>query len=407
METNITRIQRDIEKIGEFTLTPGEGTTRFTYTKEYDGARKYIINEMKAAGLAVYEDSVGNIFGRRDGLQDGPVVMLGSHFDSVKNGGGFDGVAGVVAGLEIARVLQEKNIRTQYPVEFAALIEEEGGRFGGGLFASRLMVGAVKEEELHTFKDRDGISMAEAMKPYGFAPENFTQAIRRKEDVKAFFELHIEQGPILENDNRDIGVVDYIVGLTQFEITICGSADHAGTTPMDMRKDALVGAAQAVAALPNLAIAAGNGTVATVGWFAVSPGAANAVPGKVTFTVDIRSRSEQCIIEVKKQFAETIANVCGGMLTYQITDKIFVNPVKMSENFVKVFQKNCEKLNFTYKNMVSGAGHDAMVLAAITDVGLVFVPSKGGKSHSPAEWTDYDKLQKGIELLYHTIKDFA
>jgi allantoate deiminase len=409
MNTKLERIKKDIETLAQFTATPGKGLTRFSFTEEDRKSREYIKDELKNAGLEVYEDAAGTVVGRLEGeLKDAPAVMIGSHFDSVKNGGNFDGPAGVVAGLEIARVFQERGLKPKYPIEFIAMIEEEGGRFGGGLFASRAMVGKVTREQLDTYKDAEGISTAEAMRKFGFNPDRIHEAIRKPENVRAFLELHIEQGPILETNCKDIGIVDYIVGIREYEIVIKGRPDHAGTTPMNMRADALDAAAGVISEISCYAKEAGEGTVATVGKLQVLPGAANIVPGEVQFLVDIRSKKLELIDEVSAKIEAKLKKVSSEKgVTFTIIEKLSVAPVRLAEGIVGSLNKSCDNNKFTKASMLSGAGHDAMVMADITDVGLVFVPSKGGRSHCPEEWTDYEQLQKGIEVVYDTVKDLA
>jgi allantoate deiminase len=403
--TKLERIKRDIEELAKFNSTPGEGLTRFSLTDADRGARNYLKSELSKLNLKVYEDAAGNIFGRMDGKdKKAPSILIGSHFDSVKNGGNFDGPAGVVMALEIMRVLRERNVVTKYPIEFVAMIEEEGGRFGSGVFGSRAMTGKVTYAQLLNNKDSEGISMAEAFEKFGFDPREIKKAQRRPEDVKAFIELHIEQGPILESEKKDIGLVEFIVGINEFEVTVKGRPDHAGTTPMNMRKDALVAASQLVSNIEHFATEAGNGTVATVGTLNVFPGAANIVPGKVTFTVDIRSKKKSCIEKVRKQIESKLIEIQEKLgLSWDIKDMLLVDPVEMSHEIMDIFEETAEKLGFSYKKMISGAGHDAMVMTSITDTGLVFVPSKNGRSHCPEEWTDYEDLQRGIELIYHTV----
>ncbi|MCX7781578.1 MAG: Zn-dependent hydrolase, partial [Negativicutes bacterium] len=306
-ETNVKRIQHDLEMMARHTATPGAGVTRFSFTEQDRLTREYIKSRMRECNLTVYEDAAGAVIGRREGAKgDAPVVMVGSHFDSVKNGGAFDGPAGVVAALEIAGILNENQVKTEYPIEFVALIEEEGGRFGGGLFGSRAMAGRVTQEELTEFKDAQGISMAEAMAAFGFDPAKIGEAARKPEQLRAFLELHIEQGPILETTGIDAGIVETVVGLTQLEITLTGRPDHAGTTPMAMRADALVAAADIIRLVNRLAQEAGEGTVATVGRLAVSPGAANIVPGNVVFTVDIRSAGAATIGQIREAVEQAV-----------------------------------------------------------------------------------------------------
>lgn len=409
MDTKLQRIQKDIETLAQFNATPGKGLTRFSFTMEDRLAREYIKGEMEMAGLKVFEDAAGTIVGRLEGkLENAPVVMVGSHYDSVKNGGNFDGPAGVVTAMEIARVLHEKNLKTNFPIEFIAMIEEEGGRFGGGLFASRAMVGKVTRDQLDSFKDQEGISTAQAMKDFGLDPDRIGEAVREPGSIKAFLELHIEQGPILETQGKDIGIVDYIVGIREFEVIIKGRPDHAGTTPMSMRADALDAAASVISKISGFAKEAAEGTVATVGRLQVLPGAANIVPGEVRFVVDIRSKNSSCIETVTERIKRDIEET-GQMkgVQWQFIDKLDVPPVKLSDEIMDSLERNCKSLEFSKEIMLSGAGHDAMVMAAIADVGLVFVPSKDGRSHCPEEWTPYEDLQKGIEVVYRTICDLA
>jgi len=409
LKTNLERIKNDIEALSQFNSSPGLGLTRFSLTEADRNAREYLRGELKKLGLEVYEDAAGSLFGRRKGEDDTlPVIMIGSHFDSVKNGGNFDGPAGVIMALEIMRVLHENNIKTKYPIEFVAMIEEEGGRFGGGVFGSRAMAGLVDYEQLKRNKDENGISMAEAFEAFGFDPAKIKDAARLPESIKAFIELHIEQGPILESSGLDIGIVDFIVGISQTRITVTGRPDHAGTTPMHMRADPLSAAAHVISKISSYAVAEGNGTVATVGTMKVSPGAANIVPGSVTFTVDIRSKNNDNIEAVKSKIHKEFEALTKRTdISYEILDLLSVKPVKMDPQISALFEKSANKNQFTYKAMSSGAGHDAMIMGAVTSVGLIFVPSKDGRSHCPEEWTDYKDLQKGIELIYHTILELG
>ena len=404
------RIQRDIEVLAQFTSSPGQGVTRFSFTAEDRAAREYIKQQMAASHLQIREDAAGNVFGRREGRRsDAPVVMIGSHFDSVKNGGSFDGPAGVVAGLEIARILDENQFITDYPFEFVAMIEEEGGRFGAGLFGSRAMAGKVFPTELQNLRDQDGVSVAEAMRGFGLEPANITSAIRPADQLKAFFELHIEQGPILENAKTAVGLVETVVGIDQWEIEVQGRPDHAGTTPMDMRADALVAAADIVQDLYRLGKQAGAGTVATVGKLQVWPGAGNIVPGTVVFSVDIRSAAAAKIQHISEALRAAVYDLperYPGVIT-RIKPVLSVKPTALSETVLQIFEEEARACGITTQRMVSGAGHDAMIMAELTEVGLIFVPSRGGRSHCPEEWTDYEQLQKGIDLLLSAILRIA
>lgn len=409
MKTNLDRIKNDIEQLSRFNATPGNGLARWSFTKEDRGAREYIKQQMESAGLKVYEDAAGTVVGRLEGkLKGAPVIMVGSHFDSVKNGGNFDGPAGVVAGLEIARVIKENNYTLRYPLEFVAMIEEEGTRFGGGLLGSRAMAGKVTKEELENFKDQEGISMAQAMRDFGFDPEKIHDAVRNPGTLKAFIELHVEQGPVLEKNKKDIGIVEYIVGIDLLEISVKGRPDHAGTTPMDMRIDALDAAASVISSISGFAKDAGEGTVTTVGILNLLPGAANIVPGEVVFTVDIRSKKSNCIKEVGQSIRNELDKVSRKKgVTYTMVKKLAAQPVKLDDKIISCLEENCDILGLSKQKILSGAGHDAMVMAGITDVGMVFVPSKNGRSHCPEEWTDYEDLQKGVEVVFRTIMDIG
>ena len=402
IQSNIHRIQRDIEALAHFTASPGEGVTRFSFTAEDRLAREYIKNQMAASHLKVYEDAAGTIIGRREGSRRcAPAVMIGSHFDSVKKGGPFDGPAGVVAALEISRILDENRICTEYPLEFIAMVEEEGGRFGAGLFGSRAMAGKILPGELLNFHDDAGISVARAMQDFGLEPEAITSAVRSPDQLKAFLELHIEQGPILEKTGIDVGLVETVVGIEQWEIEIQGRPDHAGTTPMNMRADALVAAADVIKQIYRLASDSAAGTVATVGKLQVSPGAGNIVPGKAIFTVDIRSDNAtdiQQLSEAIQRFLFSLAKEYPGIST-RMSPVLSIDPTPLSSDILQLLEEEAGFSGITSRRMRSGAGHDAMVMASLTEVGLVFVPSRDGRSHCPEEWTDYNKLKKGVDLL--------
>ena len=409
IESSAERIARDIEGLAEFTATPGMGMTRFSFSEEDRKTREFIKERMREAGLTIFEDGAGNLFGRREGKQaDAPPIMVGSHFDSVKNGGNFDGPAGVVMALEIARLLHENKVETELPIEFAALVEEEGGRFGGGLFGSRAMTGQVSLTELDTSRDRDGISLGEAMKSAGFDPGRLEEAVRPEGSLRAFMEMHIEQGPVLESEGIDLGIVRTIVGIHQKEVEILGRADHSGTTPMDMRKNALTTASKAVLFLDEAARAAGAGTVGTVGKMEVYPGGTNIVPGRALFTVDIRSSEKEkleSLVTAFEKFLMKLGEEEGVEIS--MTEKLRVDPVKMSEKLCALFLPEAEKRGYSSKRLQSGAGHDAMMMASVAETGLVFVPSRGGRSHCPEEWTDCAQIKKGVDVVLGVLLTLA
>ncbi|MBC1495603.1 Zn-dependent hydrolase [Listeria welshimeri] len=408
MQTNLERIKNHLEQLDVYTATPDQGTTRLTYSKEDLGARNYLKSEMAKVGLTVSEDAIGNIYGRLEGANpDLPAVIVGSHFDSVPNGGAFDGPAGVITGLEVASVFHEQQIKPYFPLEIIAMVEEEGARFGAGLLASRAITGKVTKEMLHEMKDADGITAAEAMAGLGFDANKVHTAIRTKDSVKAFIELHIEQGPVLESANEDVALVDTVVGLTEIKVTIKGQAGHAGTTPMLDRKDALVAAVEILKELPELAIQEGGGTVLTIGKLNVYPNGANVIPDKVVFTVDIRAKEEIHVLNTLEKTKKIIQSAEKNGITCEIEDMLYEKPTYLSKEIHQALTESADKLGFKYRTMVSGAGHDAMIFAGMTEVGLIFVPSHSGISHAPEEWTDYDQLQKGIEVVLETVKKWT
>ncbi len=409
MRTNLERIQRDIEALSAFNSTPGAGLTRFSFSEEHKKAQDYIVKQMEEAGLQVRIDPCGTIIGRLEGEDpSAPSVMTGSHFDSVRNGGNFDGPAGVITALETARVFHENGLKFRRPVEFIAMVEEEGARFGGGLFASRAMTGRLTAQELATFRDGDGISTGEAMRAFGLDPDRFQEAVRKPGEIQNFIELHIEQGPILEAEQKQLGIVETIVGIRELEVTIHGRPDHAGTTPMNMRADSFLAAARTALAATEAAVQAGEGTVATVGKAQVLPGSFNIVAGTVTFFVDIRSRNKACIDQVEKAIRENLQKEAENPgITWEIRVMMETDPVETDREVCRILEESAGELGITSKRMLSGAGHDAMIMADIAKIGLVFVPSKGGRSHCPEEWTDYDQLQKGVEVVCAAVEKLA
>lgn len=400
---NLERIKAHFDVMRMFTATPNAGMTRLSYSPEDIKTRNYIKAKMEEYGLRVWEDGLGNIFGKLAGtIPDAPSVLVGSHFDSVPHGGIFDGVAGVVAGLEVAALFQEQNIQPAYPLEVIAMVEEEGTRFGSGLMGSRGIHGILDKEDFKKMRDKEGISVVDAMKQAGLDP---SQPIHRHpKTMKAFLELHIEQGPVLEKEKISLGIVDKIVGMCQLEVTVKGKAGHAGTTPMDLRQDALVVAAKIVAQLPDLVKNEEKGTVITTGQLNVYPNGANVIPEKVVFTIDLRSGDEETMERVLETVEKFIQAEEKAGINIDIEQKLWVPPKKLNEQIHHLLQKSAEKLGITYMTMPSGAGHDAMIFSDFTDTGLIFIPSKNGISHHPDEWSEFEDIARGIDVLFEAVK---
>lgn len=394
------RIEKHLDLLATFTKTAGAGVTRLSYSKEDLQARQYIKGEMEAYGLVVREDPYGNIIGRLEGQRkDAPVVMVGSHFDSVPNGGAYDGTAGVVVGLEIAALFQEHDLQAENPLEVIALIEEEGSRFGGALMGSRAMLGQLPYEDFSSLTDDSGMTTIEAMKEAGIWKRD--EPMIYPYPLKAFLELHIEQGPILEDEGKSIGIVSGIVGLRQLELTVQGQAGHAGTTPMNRRADALVAASTLISKFPSIAKTIDEEMVITSGKLQVYPNGANVIPDKVVFTVDIRSTNEQHIttaLEKIEAYAEEAAEC-----EISIECLMAIEPKAMDSKIIQLFEEQTKSLQLAYRHMPSGAGHDAMVFSDVTAAGMLFVPSREGLSHCPEEYTATADFVKGTNVLVKTI----
>ncbi|GAB4074209.1 Zn-dependent hydrolase [Barrientosiimonas marina] len=405
MQAKPKRIQQLITDLSAFTKTPGNGVTRLTYSKEDLQARDYIKQTMQSYGLRVQEDGMGNIYGKLEGkLREAPSVIVGSHFDSVPNGGAYDGAAGVVAGLEVAALFQDNQLTPHYPLEVIAMIEEEGSRFRG-LMGSSGITGSIKENTFSEITDADGISVTDAMANAGL---DISQPIYRDPStMRAFLEMHIEQGPTLEESQIPIGVVQSIVGLTQLNVTVIGQAGHAGTTPMDKRSDALIAAAEMISDLPRLAADEGNGSVLTVGQLQVSPNAANVIPDSVNFTIDIRSAQEEHVLNILNQAKELIHSYHNDRIKTNIQQSLYIRPKTLNDHIQSLLSDTCTDLNIASTKMNSGAGHDAMVFSDVTDVGLIFVPSQDGLSHCPEEYTHELDLARGVNVLYETAKQLT
>ncbi len=409
-KTRTDRIQRDIEELAKFSCVEGIGCTRFTYTKEWRQARDYVVAGMQAAGLKVREDPVGIIIGTLEGKDPSkPVVMTGSHLDTVKTGGRFDGIAGTISALEAARVMHDEGFVPERTIEFVGLPEEEGARFGSGLFGSRAMCGKLYPDELNKYKDKDGVSFAQAMTEYGLDPSKAGETVRKPGSIKAFIELHIEQGPILENEKTDIGIVESIVGLRTFDVFVHGRSDHAGNTPLNMRADTFLATAKAVCAGTEKAYEIGENTVFTCGYVTVEPGAFNIVTKETHFQIDCRSKTIANVDKVMEVVRASLDKSCAENpgLSYEIREKLSMAEVPMNEEIKSLMEKEAADAGISTRRMFSGAGHDAMVMGSICDVAMIFVPSHEGRSHVPEEWTDYEDVQKGAEVLYRTVKKLA
>lgn len=395
------RIARDLEHLKQYTATPGNGCTRLPFTKEARQAVEYLKELMGESGLTVREDAAGNVIGVLEGEDPGaPCVMMGSHYDSVYNGGDYDGIAGVICAIEVARLLNEEGIRPKRNFAVAGFCDEEGTRFGTGYFGSGAILGHRDVEYTKQFRDRDGVSIYEAMKEYGLEPEQIKEAAWGEGTIGHFLEAHIEQGPVLDTAGTEIGLVDCIVGIQRYMVTVHGRADHAGTTPMDMRMDAVDGAAKVISRIADWAREKADGTVATVGYVNTVPGGMNIVAEKVEFTVDIRSRNNDNIndiaLRIRKALEREVKEFGGS---FEMDNKLTITPVELSGEMLDIMEQECKARGYSYRRMISGAGHDALEMGQVLPTVMLFVPSKEGRSHCPVEFTRYSDLAKAAVIM--------
>jgi allantoate deiminase len=401
------RIRRDMEAINAFNASPGKGVTRLTFSKEYQGAIRYLVEELKGIGLKSIFTPGGNLLARLKGSDpQAPAVLTGSHLDTVSSGGCFDGTVGVVAALEAVRVIRERGIEHRLPVCFIVFAEEEGSRFGWGLLGSSIWTGRIHPDRLGAIKDKDGVSFLEALERAGM-DETF-HSLLRPEDVAAMVEVHVEQGGILERANRKIGVVEAIAGIRQMVVTVEGVANHAGTTHMGYRFDALQGASRIINAVEETALTAGSGSVATVGQVSCEPGQANVIPGRVSFTVDIRHSSGGRLEAATGDLLHRAEKICRTRgLEFSVAEKAMVEPVKLSGKLCGIIERQARARQVKPLRMVSGAGHDTGIMASLCEAAMIFLPSKGGRSHCPEEFTSHENIVLGTEILVDTLLEIV
>jgi allantoate deiminase len=407
MPVNKKRLQKDIDTINGFNTTPGSGITRLTFSPEYQGAVAYVIDELKVIGADIYIGPAGNVRARLDGSDDrGPAVMMGSHLDTVAHGGQFDGVVGVVTALETARAIAEDSIKHRLPVDVVIFAEEEGSRFSRGLLGSSIWTGQMSPDLLAAVKDDRNISYLEAMTQAGMHVDD--DRTLKSSDIKAMLEVHIEQGAVLEKRRHRIGLVEAIAGIRQLDITIKGKADHAGTTPMGERSDALQAAARIIIAIDEIAGNSGPHGVATVGRITCIPAQVNVIPGRARFSVDVRNSDRELLESAVDDITRAVTDICRGrQLDFDIDRLAEAEPVALSANIVELMEKKALRRNTTSYKLISGAGHDTALVAGLAEAGMIFVPSRDGRSHCPQEFTRIEDIVLGCEILLDTVVELA
>lgn len=401
VRVNMKRFQETMVTLNQYGHSP-EGMNRIAYTRSEQQAVQYMVDLFTKEGLDVRVDEIGNVIARREGSDPSlPAVACGSHIDTVYNGGQYDGTIGVLAGLEIIRQLNEENIVTNHPLELIIFACEESSRFGVATIGSKAMIGHLQKHDVATLVDKDGITFAEALAACQLTVTEISKATRTQEEIKVFYELHVEQGPVLENDHTQIGIVTGIAAPTRFEVMIQGRESHSGSTPMWLRRDAFLGAAEIALLAEQLArMEAPNGTVATVGHCSVQPGAMNVVPGEATMLIDIRSIFTQSKQKVVTKLQRGIAEIAEKrQLHIEIKKLCEEEPVKMNVQVIQSIKDSCQHLGYRYLEMPSGAGHDAMNLAKQYPTGMIFIPSQAGLSHHKNEYTELKAIDIGVTLL--------
>lgn len=399
-KVNQVRLENRIMELAKFGLQENGETERVAFSDADISAQKWVAQTLKNLGLEVHIDFAGNIIGIRKG-KDAALnpISFGSHIDRVPNGGNYDGCVGSMASLEVLEVLNENKIKTKHPLEIIIFSNEEGGVMGSRAIAGHLGKGALE------VINSTGYSMGEGIMRLGGDINRIAEVARKKGKIAAFLELHIEQGGILDKENLDIGIVEGIVGLKWWDVEFTGFANHAGTTPMNSRQDALLAAAKFIVAVNEITNSFEGAQVGTVGKIKSEPGAPNVIPGKVITSLEIRDLSSEVIEKVYqaiKSKGEEIAKVSNVQIEFRPLDTT-ADPAIMTADIQNEIKASAEKLGLSSKKMPSGAGHDAQDMALIAPTGMIFVPSKGGISHSPKEFTSAVDMANGANVLLHTI----
>ncbi len=400
---NIERLTGTLAALGRLGETR-EGMQRLAFTPADIEGREYVKGLMRKAGLEVRVDAAGNIIGRREGTVAGlAAVGIGSHTDTVPNGGKYDGALGVMGAIECVQTLKDRSVATRHPIEVLDFTNEEGTRFRRWLYGSRAMAGVLEDDDL-TAVDNEGIDIGRRLKDVGGDVSRIMEAGRPRGDFSAYLELHIEQGPVLHQTRVPVGDVTAITGRIGMEVSIKGAANHAGTTPMSNRRDALLAASHLVQAVNSIATVEEICRVGTVGMVRVSPNAENVIPGQVDFSVEFRDEKLDRINDAGNRFT----GMCKEMALHrdidiEVSEIGLARPIPMSPKVREIIREVSAGLGLKTAPVPSGAGHDAQSMAEITQVGMIFVPSVDGISHSPREYTSPEACADGANVLLNTL----
>ncbi len=396
---NQDRLNQNIAELATIGKLPNGGVCRIAYSPEVIQARQLVQQWMREAGMTVHIDAAANIIGTYAGKRsEAPALITGSHIDTVPTGGRYDGALGVLAGIEVVRALRDRAIQLDHPLEVVVFTDEEGGMIG----AKAISGTALSEPEY--YRRDDGTAIETCLQRVGGDWSKLATAKRNPSDIAAFVELHVEQGGVLEHYEKQIGVVEGIVGQHRYIVTVIGRSNHAGTTPMHLRKDALVTASQIVLAVNNLAKNASGSPVATVGALNVVPNAANIVPGQVELTIDMRDVDQEHLILLSEQLQQQLQAIAKSSQTeITITPILQTEAVLATPQIQTAIEQTCKEMGLSYCHLPSRASHDAQEMGLICDMGMIFVPSQAGISHAEDEYTSPEECVQGVNMLLQTL----
>jgi N-carbamoyl-L-amino-acid hydrolase len=402
---NLDRLRKDLEELAQIGKDPNGGISRPSFSAVDLEAREWLKDRIRTAGLSLRQDGVGNIFGRLEG--EGKTIMAGSHIDTVINGGMFDGSIGVLSALECLRRIKEEGLETIKPIEVVSFTDEEGNLVGDFL-GSRSFIAPPNREMLESGRTQFGIPFLEVLKNTEFTIDSIMEAHEQRPEIETFLEVHIEQGPVLETENKSIGIVDGIAGKNYWICHFIGEASHAGTTPFELRHDAFLGLADFALKSTQYVATQHYGSMLTIGRIQAHPGTFSIIPGRVDFSLDFRSPSKETLDEIENSLvfsANDIASTRGLEFSHVLIDK--TDPVRISPQIVDMMKEESEKLGYTYMTLPSGAGHDTQIIAAVAEPGMIFIPCEDGISHSPNERIKWEDLERGANLLLRMLLRLA
>ena len=396
---NGERLKQELERFADFGRTENNGVTRLSLSEEDIRVREYFRACCEELGLLVKVDDMGCMYATLEGTENKPPILIGSHLDTVKKGGRFDGVLGVVTGLEVVRTIIENNITPRIPITIVNFTNEEGARFEPSMMASGVLSGKFDKSVMLKKIDTEGVTFEEALKASGYDGE----VDNRLKEAAAFLEMHIEQGPILEKEAFSIGVVECVVGMACYEIEVTGESDHAGTTPMNMRKDALFATNNLINEIRRHLSTLDNELVFTIGRVNVYPSIHTVIPNKVVFTLEARHKDME-IVNTVKDFIQSLPHLGVNEGCEIKTTKLWErDTVWFEPEICKLLEQSAESLGYSNKRMVSGAGHDAQFIASYVPTAMLFVPSINGKSHCEEELTSWEDCEKGVNVILDTV----